>query len=133
VKDIFIPFAFAQGDIFCYYTYMLLDSHYLKTHTNFEAKFLRVGNEVYITEANDLKTLHIELAELEKVDERIEFFKVQSKDMVDGGLVFVMGRSIQIGSASSSLSIPLTVKARKETVKKIKDMYPEFSVKELVS
>lgn len=111
---------------------MLLDSHYLKTHTNFEAKFLRVGNEVYLTEPNDLKTLHVELAVKEKVDERIEFFKTQTPDMVDGGLVFVTGRSIQIGSASSSLSIPITVKARKETVKKIKDMYPEFSVKELV-
>lgn len=111
---------------------MLLDSHYLKTHINFEAKFIRVGNEVYITEPNDLKTLHVELAEKDKVLERIEFFKEQDVDRIDGGIIFVGGRTIQIGSASSSLSIPQSVKARRETVKKIKDMYPEFSVKELV-
>jgi hypothetical protein len=112
---------------------MLLDSHYLKTHINFESKFVRVGNEVYITEPNDLKTLHRELAERDKVYERIEFFKAQDKDMIDGGLIFVGSKTIQIGSASSSLSIPETNKARRETVKKIKDMYPEFSVKELVA
>lgn len=112
---------------------MLLDSRYLKDHRNFEAKFIRVGNEVYITEPNDLATLHKELAEKEKVYERIEFFRVQDKDMVDGGLIFVNGRTVQIGSASSSLSIPQTVKARRETVKKIKDLYPECLVKELVA
>ncbi len=112
---------------------MLLDSRYLTEHKHFEAKFIRVGNEVYITEPNDLKTLHIELAEKEKVLERINYFKLQDADMVDGGIVFVGGRSVQIGSASSSLSIPMSVKARRETVKKIKDLYPEFMVKELVA
>ncbi len=112
---------------------MLLDSAYLKTHTNFESKFLRVGNEVYITDPNDISTFHIELAEKEKVLERIEFFRKGDKDSIDGGRVFVTGRTVQIGSASSTLSLPLTNKARRETVKKIKDLYPEFLVKELVS
>ena len=111
---------------------MLLDSHYLKDHKNFEAKFIRIGNEVYLTAPGDLETLHKELAEKEKVLERIEFFRKQDKDMVDGGLLFINGRTIQLGSASSSLSIPETVKARRETVKKIKDLYPECLVTELV-
>ena len=111
---------------------MLLDSRYLKEHTNFESKFLRVGNEVYITEPNDVKTFHIELAEKEKVLERIEFFRKGEKDAIDGGRIFVFGRTVQVGSASSTLSLPLTNKARRETVNKIKDMYPEFLVQELV-
>lgn len=112
---------------------MLLDTIYLREHTNFESKFLRVGNEIYLTEPNDIKTAHFELAEKEKVADRIEFFRKNDKDMVDGGRVFVYGRSIQIGSASSTLSLPITQKARRETVKRMKDLYPSFLVKELVS
>src|SRR3954470_22553288 len=100
---------------------MLLDTRYFKEHTNFESKFLRVGNEVYLTAPNDVKTFHFELAEKEKVADRIEFFRKNDKDAIDGGRIFVYGRTVQVGSASTTLSLPLTPKARKETVKKIKD------------
>ncbi len=112
---------------------MLLDTRYLKEHTNFESKFLRVGNEVYITLPNDVKTFHSQLAETEKVSDRIEFFRKNDHNSIDGGRIFVYGRTIQVGSASTTLSLPLTSKARRETVKKIKDLYPEFLVQELVS
>ena len=54
---------------------MLIDTRYFKEHTNFESKFLRVGNEIYITEPNDVRTFHVDLAKKEKVLERIEFFR----------------------------------------------------------
>jgi hypothetical protein len=112
---------------------MLIDTRYFKEHTNFESKFLRVGNEIYITQPNDVKTFHVDLAKIEKVLDRIEFFRRDDQDSIDGGRIFVYGRTIQIGSASSTLSLPLTQKARRETVKKIKDLYPEFLVQELVA
>lgn len=112
---------------------MQLNSHHLKENTSFQSKFLRVGNEVYVTEANDLKTFHIQLARRDKVLERIEHLKRESKDEVDGGIIFVLGKLIQIGSHSTSLSVPLTTRARKITLQKLKYSFPEFNVKELLS
>lgn len=112
---------------------MQLDPHYLKENTSFQSKFLRVGNEVYVTGYDDLRTLHNELAGKDKILERIEHLKRESKDEVDGGIIFVSGKLIQIGSHSTSLSIPLTTRARKITLQKLKYSFPEFNVKELLS
>lgn len=111
---------------------MQLDAHFLEENGEFESKFLRAGNEVYVTEADDLKTLHIELAGRDKVLDRIEHLIMESKDEVDGGIIFVSGKIIQIGSHSTSLSLPITKKARKETLQKLKQQFPDYNIKELV-
>lgn len=110
---------------------MVLDAHILGGDKKFESKFVRVGNEIYITEPGDLKTLHVELSKKDKVLERIYELKSQEPNNVDGGIIFVEGRIIQVGSHSTSLSLPLTKEARKITLQKLKQSFPDFNIKEL--
>lgn len=98
----------------------------------FESKFIRVGSDFYITDYNDLKTLHIDLAKKHKIDERIEYLKNNNSGEVDGGMIFVNGTVIRIGSASSSLGIPLTNHARAITLEKLKKRIPRYSIGDLV-
>lgn len=111
---------------------MQLNANYLSGGGKFYCKFLRVGNEIYVSGYDDLRTIHIELARRDKVLERIEHLMRESKDEVDGGIMFVTGKIIQIGSHSTSLSIPLTKKARDKTLQKLKQHFPDFNIKELV-
>jgi hypothetical protein len=110
---------------------MLLDLSTFTGTEQFQSKFIRVGNEVYITSPNDLMTLHIQLAEMHKVLDRIYDWKSGNKDEVDGGEIFVDGMVIRIGSHSTSLGLPLTQKARDITVRKLKRKNPKFSIRDL--
>jgi hypothetical protein len=110
---------------------MLLDLSTFTGSEEFHSKFIRVGNEVYITQPNDLTTFHSQLAELHKVLERINDWKTGNKDEVDGGEIFVNGMVIRIGAHSEGLGLPLTQKARDITVRKLKRRNPKFSIKDL--
>jgi len=110
---------------------MLLTARDLTGSVKFDSKFVRVGNEVYITEANDIRTIHRELAEKHKILDRVYDLKEQNPDNVDGGYIFVSGRLIKIAASSTSLSLPLTDEARKNTIKILKRSFPDFSIKEL--
>lgn len=110
---------------------MLLDTRVLTGKDSFNAKFIRVGNEIYIIGSQDKLTYHIELAEKHKVLERLNYLKSQNPESVDGGMMFVSGPVIRIGSASTTLSVPMVDEARKITVKKLKREYPSFSIKEV--
>jgi hypothetical protein len=79
---------------------MLLDLSTFTGNEQFHSKFIRVGNEVYITNPDDLTTLHAQLAEMHKVLERIYDWKTGNKDEVDGGEIFVQGKVIRIGAHS---------------------------------
>lgn len=111
---------------------MLFDLTSLIGNENFESKFIRIGNDIYITEQNDLKTLHIELAKQHKIDERVEFLKNNNPDEVDGGIIFLSGTVLRIGSVSTSLGIPLTNQAREITLEKLKKRIPRYSIRDLV-
>lgn len=110
---------------------MLLDLSTFNGTEKFESKFLRVGNEIYITEPDDLETFHYQLAEKHEVLERIKDWKTGNKDEVDGGRIFVDGMVIRIGANSTSLGLPLTQKARDITVQKLKRKNPKFSIRDL--
>ncbi len=110
---------------------MLLDPNNLIGDESFESKFVRVGNDLYITDPNDLTTLHIQLAEKHKILERIYFMKENNQDEIDGGIIFFTPGVIRIGSASTSLSIPLTKKARFITLDKLKKRMQRYSIREL--
>jgi hypothetical protein len=111
---------------------MLLDPRELVGNENFQSKFIRIGNDVYITEPDDLKTLHVDLAKSHNIEERIEFLKNNNPNEVDGGLIFIQSTMIRIGSASSSLGVPLTNEARAITLEKLKKRIPKYSVRELM-
>ena len=108
---------------------MLFDSRNLKGWENIQTKFLRVGNEIYIIGQEENLKFHIELAKKEKILERIEDFKIQNPDSIDGGVMFIENKLIRIGLSSSSLDIPLTEKARTETLKVLNKHLPEYSIK----
>jgi len=110
---------------------MLLDLSTFMGTEQFQSKFIRVGNDVFITNPDDLTTLHIQLAELHKVLDRIYDSKTGNKDEVDGGEIFVDRKVIRIGSHSTSLGLPLTQKARDITVQKLKKRNPKFSIRDL--
>lgn len=110
---------------------MLLDLSVFTGSEHFQSKFIRIGNEVYITSPNDLTTLHSQLAEQHKVLDRIYDWKTGNKNEVDGGEVFVEGKVIRFGSHSSGLGLPLTQKARDITVQRLKKRNPSFSIRDL--
>jgi hypothetical protein len=110
---------------------MLLDLSLFTGTEQFHSKFIRVGNEVYITNPDDLTTLHAQLAEMHKVLDRIYDWKTGNKDEVDGGEIFVQGMVIRIGAHSEGLGLPLTQKARDITVRKLKKKNPKFSIRDL--
>lgn len=110
---------------------MLLDLSLFTGTEQFHSKFIRVGNEVYITNPDDLTTLHVQLAEMHKVLDRILDWKSGNKDEVDGGEIFVQGKVIRIGAQSTSLGLPLTQNARDITVRKLKKKNPKFSIRDL--
>lgn len=112
---------------------MVLSEMYLTGIEHFESKFIRVGNDVYITDPDDIATLHYQLAEKHKISERIEQLKEQQKDEVDGGLIFISGRIIRIGAASDSLGIPVTERARRVTLQKLIKQMPDFNIQEVAS
>ncbi len=112
---------------------MVLSDMYLTGIEHFESKFIRVGNEVYITDPDDVTTPHYKLAEKHKISERIEQLKEQQKDEVDGGLIFITGRIIRIGAASETLEIPLSERARKITIQKLVKQMPDFNIQEVAS
>lgn len=111
---------------------MLLDLTSLTPGSNFQCKFIRVGNEVHISEPGDIDTLHIQLAKKDKILERVENLKRETADEVDGGILFIQGHVIQVGSSSATLSVPLTDRARKITLQKLKHKNPEFHIKEVM-
>ncbi len=110
---------------------MLLDLSVFTGGEQFQSKFIRVGNEIYITQPNDLTTLHIQLAEMHKVLDRIYDWKTGNKNEVDGGEIFVEGKVIRFGYHSTSLGLPLTQKARDITVQRLKKRNPSFSIRDL--
>lgn len=110
---------------------MIISRFLIEDNQPFNSKFLRVGNEVYITDPGDTATLHINLAKKDKIYDRIIELKAQNPNNIDGGLIFISGKVIRIGSASTSLSIPLVDKARKNTINILKKEFPNYSIKEL--
>ena len=110
---------------------MLLDLSTFTGNEQFQVKFIRVANEVYITKPDDLTTLHIQLAEEHKVLDRIYDWKSGNQNEIDGGEMFVSGKVIRIGSHSTSLGLPLTQKARDITVQRMKRKNPSFSIRDL--
>ena len=98
---------------------------------NFQTKFLRVGNEIYINDPEGVPLLHIELAEKEKILERINRLREQDIEQIDGGMMFVEGRVISFGGSSTTLSIPITNQARNITVLNLKKMMPDYSIKDV--
>lgn len=111
---------------------MLLNPADLKGNEKFESKFVRVRNDLFITDYNDTDTLHINLARKHKLLDKIEDLKSQNPSEIDGGIIFVDGKRIQIGSSSTSLELPLTQDARDNTLQKIQRRLPDFNVSELV-
>ena len=110
---------------------MILEPANLIGEEKFESKFVRIGNDIYITDPDDLQTLHIQLAEKHNILERVNFLKSNNRDEVDGGIIFFSPGVIRIGSASTSLSIPLTNKAREITLVKLKKRMPKYSIREV--
>lgn len=108
---------------------MLFDSRNISSFANSQAKFIRVGNEIYIIGPEENLKFHIELAKKEKVLERIEVLKVQNPDSVDGGQLFFSGKLIRVGLSSTTLDIPLTEKAREITLQVLKKHLPDYSIK----
>ncbi len=110
---------------------MLFDPAGLLGNENFQSKFVRVGNEIHVTEPDDLSTIHMDMAEKDKILQRALDLKQQNPDDVDGGIIFVSGRTIQVGSASTSLSVPITQRARDLTIQKLKRRRPDYNIKEV--
>lgn len=110
---------------------MHLDARVLTGEDNFQTKFLRVGNEIFIIGPDEKLSFHIELAKKEKIYARIEDLRTQNPDMLDGGKIYISGRVVRIGDVSTTLSLPLTEKGRKETIQVLKRKYPSFSIKEI--
>lgn len=110
---------------------MILDSKFLSGFEKLNTKFVRVGNDIFIMGPEEDLGFHVDLARREKVLERLEHLKEQDKDNVDGGMIYISGRIVRVGSASTSLGIPLTDKARKLTIKRLQMKYPSLSIKEL--
>ena len=110
---------------------MLFDPPNLFGFESFQSKFVRVGNEIHVTEHDDLSTLHKDLAEKDKILQRVTDLKQQNPEDVDGGILFISGRTIQVGSASSSLSIPTIQKARDLTIQKLKKKRPDYNIKKI--
>jgi hypothetical protein len=98
---------------------------------SFQSKFLRLGNDIYITEPNDLKTYHKELAEKDKILEKVEYLISNNPDEIDGGIIFIRGKIISIGMTSSGFQIPKTERARRLTVQRLQKQNPQFSIREL--
>lgn len=111
---------------------MRLDLKNFIGNEQFDSKFVRLGNEIYVTSPNDLTTFHYQLAEEHKIKDKILNLKEQNPDEVDGGIIHVSGKIIRFSSASSSLGIPLTKKARALTIQKLEDRFPTYSIKELI-
>ncbi len=110
---------------------MLLDPNSLIGDESFESKFIRVGNDVYLTDPNDLRTMHVELAVKHKVLERVDYLKSNNPDEIDGGIIFFTPGVVRVGSASTSLSVPLTNRARMITLDKLKKRMQRYSVREV--
>lgn len=110
---------------------MILSTRILSGKDEFQAKFIRVGNEVYFIGPHDEVSFHIELAKKEKILERIDELKVQNPELLDGGMLYINGRVIRIGGVSTTLSLPINEKGRKNTIAVLKKQFPSYSVKEL--
>jgi|SRR3989344_3679413 len=110
---------------------MILSTRVLSGRDEFQSKFVRTGNEVYFIGPNDEVSFHIELAKKEKILERIDDLKIQSPELLDGGMLYINGRVIRIGGVSTTLLLPINDKGRKNTVSVLKKQFPSFSVKEL--
>lgn len=110
---------------------MLLDIKDLNGTEYFTVKFIRTGNEIYITNPDKDSISHLELAEKDKILDWINRLKSDKKDEVDAGMFFISGKTIQMGSASDQLSIPETDRARKVTLRKLKLQLPDYSIIEL--
>ena len=112
---------------------MLLDLKSLPELGNISTKFIRIGDEIYIIgEEEEGLVFHRELAQKHKVLEKVEDLRTVRPDDLDGGMIYIQGKIVRIGSSSDSLGIPLTTKARRRTIDKLQDRHPSFSVKELV-
>lgn len=110
---------------------MLFNPRVLVEVDSFQAKFIRVGNEIYFIGPSDEVSFHIELAKKEKILERIEDLRDDKPEMLDGGMLYINGRVIRIGGVSTTLSLPINDKGRKNTVAVLRKQIPSFSVKEL--
>jgi hypothetical protein len=110
---------------------MLFKDLYFIGDENFEAKFIRINNDFYIGEPGDLITGYYEMAEKEKIVDKIRLAEEANKEEVDGGLIFVIGRVIRIGSQAEELDLPKNDQARKLTIRRMKQIHPEFMIKEV--
>lgn len=109
---------------------MLLDLRNIFDADNFQSKFLRLGNDIYITEPDDLQTLHRELAEKDKILEKVEYLIGNNPDEIDGGIIFIRGKIVAVGLNSSGFNIPKTERARKLTLTRLSKQYPTYSFRE---
>lgn len=98
---------------------------------NFEANFIRLANDFYISEPGQEGVTHEQIVEMDKLGEKIEKMRLVNPLQIDAGLIFMDGRMIRIGSESAVLDLPVTKSAREETLKRLKSKNPSFSVKEL--
>lgn len=110
---------------------MLFDARVLSGRDRFQTKFLRVRNEIYIIGPEDKVSYHVELAKENKIYEQIEELREQNPESVDGGKFYIDGRVLRVGDVSTTLSLPVSEKARKQTIQVLKHKYPSFSIKEL--
>ncbi len=111
---------------------MLFSDLYLLGDEEFECKFIRVGQDVYITDPGDVSTPHSTLAEQSKILEKLESMRESKIDEVDAGLMFVSGKSIKIASVSETLNLPEIMMARKMTIERMSRKYNDFQIKELI-
>ena len=111
---------------------MLFADLYFIGDEEFESIFIRLGQDVYITEPGDITTPHSVLAEQSKILEKIEQMREGKIDEVDAGLIFISGKTIKIASVSEDLNLPEVVSARKLTIERMRYKYNDFQVRELI-
>lgn len=112
---------------------MILDRNTFLIYEAFQALFIRIGNDVYISEPGETSITHKTFAKKEKILEKIEITRLQSEDEVDGGMIFVNSKLIKLASEASSLDIPLTKRAREITLQRLRYQNPSFNISKLVS
>lgn len=110
---------------------MLLDPTTLIGNEIFQSNFIRIGNDVYITDPDDLSTTHKELAIKHAILERVEFLKSNNPTEVDGGMLFMNGTILRLGAEAVTLDVPLTKQSRTTTVEKLKKRIPKYSIREV--
>lgn len=99
--------------------------------STYRGKFVRVEDQIFVTENGDYKTPHLRLAEQHEILDSILHLKIATPNEVDGGFLQILGESILASNNSDTLRIPVrdvASQARVRTVEEIARLSPGYRV-----